>query len=163
MVQETYYQRNKEKCLARTREHKRKHKEKVKEWSKVYREKHKEDISKRNRERRLANIEKYKEREKNASKKNPTRRKTAQLRRDYNITYDDYNNMLLKQNYSCAICGTHQDNLRQKLCIDHNHATGKIRSLLCHGCNLILGNCLESITVLENAIKYLKLHDNGIN
>jgi hypothetical protein len=152
---ETYYQRNKQKCLERTREYKRTHKDKVKEWSKKYCEKNKAAISIRARERRLANIEKYKERERRAGKKNPIIRKRAQLKRDYNITLDDYNNMLMAQNNSCAICGMPQNKLKKNLCIDHNHKTGEIRALLCHSCNLILGNCFESISVLERAIEYL--------
>lgn len=153
---ETYYQRNRDACNKRTREYKKKNKDKVKKWSKTYCEKHKEDISRKNRQRRLDNIEIYKEREKNASKKSAAVRKKAQLKRDYNLTIEEHNNMLIQQDYTCAICGTHQNDLRQNLCIDHNHTTGKIRGLLCHQCNLVLGNALDNIGVLENAIQYLK-------
>jgi len=42
--------------------------------------------------------------------------------------------------------------------VDHNHSTGKIRSLLCQGCNHGIGHFKESITLLKRAIKYLEVH-----
>lgn len=38
----------------------------------------------------------------------------------------------------------------------HDHKTGKIRGLLCRACNHGLGNFLDSIENLEEAINYLK-------
>ena len=45
-----------------------------------------------------------------------------------------------------------------KLCVDHNHATGKVRKLLCHDCNTMIGKAKEDIQILESAINYLKKH-----
>lgn len=42
--------------------------------------------------------------------------------------------------------------------IDHCHATGKIRGVLCSNCNMSIGGFKESISSLEKAIKYLKTH-----
>ena len=61
-----------------------------------------------------------------------------------------------KQAGCCAICGKHQANLKQTMNVDHNHKTGKIRGLLCHNCNLLLGFAEENIQTLKNAINYLK-------
>lgn len=54
-----------------------------------------------------------------------------------------YDEMLAKQNGTCALCtatssGRKTDN--GWLLIDHDHATGEVRGLLCHPCNQMLGN-----------------------
>lgn len=54
----------------------------------------------------------------------------------------------------CAICGEPCPKF-PRLCIDHDHITGKIRGLLCKQCNLGLGNFRDSPEILEAAIAYL--------
>ena len=73
----------------------------------------------------------------------------------YGITYIEYNKMFTEQNGCCAICGIHQSKLKKRLFVDHNHSTGKIRKLLCHHCNAMLGMAKENTTTLLNAIDYL--------
>lgn len=72
------------------------------------------------------------------------------------ITHDTYLKMLEEQDNKCAICLTSNMDLEKLLSVDHCHTTGKVRGLLCNNCNLALGNFKDSITSLENAIKYLK-------
>jgi hypothetical protein len=79
-----------------------------------------------------------------------------QLKQRYEITVEDYNKLLSKQNYKCAICEKLQVNLAHRLSIDHNHITGKIRGLLCNPCNIALGHFYDSLTNLEKAIEYLR-------
>lgn len=50
----------------------------------------------------------------------------------------------------CAICGA-----TDKLCWDHNHATGKFRGTLCNTCNLGIGLLKDSPYLLERAIEYV--------
>ena len=82
------------------------------------------------------------------------------LASNYNLTLNEYNNLVELQNGTCAICGKVETMANQfglcPLSVDHNHSTGKVRGLLCSRCNLILGNAKDDIEVLENAIKYLK-------
>ena len=47
-----------------------------------------------------------------------------------------------------------------KICVDHNHTTGKIRGLLCHKCNSMLGYIKESPLTLQRAVAYLQYYDN---
>lgn len=81
--------------------------------------------------------------------------------RRYNITVDEVQAMLEKQNYCCAICGIHQDDVQHvefkysPLVIDHDHNTGKVRGLLCPSCNLLLGNALDNPDTLIKAALYL--------
>ncbi len=84
----------------------------------------------------------------------------AKLKAKYGITSIDYQEMLEKQNGKCAICGTTNPGGRMGLCgpvfhVDHCHSSGKIRGLLCHSCNVGLGNFNDNVTALANAIAYL--------
>lgn len=80
----------------------------------------------------------------------------AHLKRNFNLTLDEYNSMLDSQNGKCMICGgTEMNNKNKVLCVDHDHKTGKIRGLLCGLCNSGLGKFRDNKQFLENAIKYL--------
>ena len=80
----------------------------------------------------------------------------------YGITEQQYEDMLREQNGVCAICHrTNNEIIKEtgeprNLHVDHNHATGKIRGLLCGGCNKSIGQLGESIDLLMRAIEYLK-------
>jgi len=99
------------------------------------------------KERYLSNRDK----EKNRSYSN-------RIKRLYGITEFDYNKMIEKQNGKCAICGSIKigRGKTNKFCIDHNHKTGKVRGLLCHNCNVLLGKLSDNIKLCQNIIKYLK-------
>lgn len=77
------------------------------------------------------------------------------LRKTYGIDIKQYNEMVKSQDYRCAICGLYQTEKRL-LVVDHCHDTGVIRGLLCHNCNVALGNFKDNVQSLENAIDYLK-------
>lgn len=79
------------------------------------------------------------------------------LRRLYGITLEDYNLMHAAQEGRCGLCGEAPDTMR-RMHVDHDHVTGKIRALLCHHCNLLIGNAKESIERLRLAIIYLERH-----
>lgn len=73
-----------------------------------------------------------------------------------NFTIEDYNLLFQQQKGCCKICGRHQKDMKKRLHLDHCHKTGKVRGLLCSHCNSVLGFALDNVTVLENAVKYLK-------
>jgi hypothetical protein len=86
--------------------------------------------------------------------------KKYSLKTKYNLTEEDYTNLLIEQNHKCAICGIDAQQLsKKKLYVDHNHETGKVRELLCHNCNVSLGLMKESIQTLSKAIAYLDKHN----
>lgn len=58
--------------------------------------------------------------------------------------------MLAEQDGRCKICGQ-----LKKLNVDHDHATGEVRGLLCHGCNVGIGFFRDSPELLRSAIDYL--------
>jgi hypothetical protein len=80
-----------------------------------------------------------------------TRRRTH-LKRKYNITLEEYDAMYTKQDGRCAIC----DEQYPILCVDHCHATGRVRGLLCPRCNKALGVFNDDIYILSRAIDYLR-------
>lgn len=80
----------------------------------------------------------------------------------YGLTLDQYNKLLEKQDYRCAICGVeHKEEKGKQLVIDHNHSTAvtDIRGLLCNACNLGLGIFKDNVSVLEKAAKYLEQYN----
>lgn len=81
--------------------------------------------------------------------------RNAQLRKNYGITLAEYNAMFAAQNGLCKGCYGHQSSLRKSLSVDHNHATGKVRGLLCDRCNVALGMVRDDIQVLNRLAAYL--------
>ena len=115
-------------------------------------------------DRRNNNAEKMKKWSARAREINPDYYRNADLKRTYGITIDDYNQMLAAQNNVCAVCGLperrvdHRTKQLSRLAVDHCHTTGKVRGLLCHHCNAMLGSSIDSIKNLEKGIAYLRLH-----
>jgi recombination endonuclease VII len=83
-------------------------------------------------------------------------RKTI-LKIQHSLTQADYEAMLDRQRGMCAICGATTPRMagRQFFMIDHDHATGKIRGLLCSPCNLGLGSFGDRVDWLVSAAAYL--------
>jgi hypothetical protein len=79
-------------------------------------------------------------------------RKMYKIKYSYGLTKEQYIDLKTKCNNACSICG----NKERKLCVDHNHTTGKVRGLLCKSCNSGLGIFKDSPEVLKVAIKYLE-------
>lgn len=79
------------------------------------------------------------------------------LLRTYGVTEQWYAETLAAQGTQCAICGGTKPGGRYKVFhIDHDHATGRIRGLLCSGCNHLLGQARDSVAILGAAIGYLQ-------
>ena len=101
----------------------------------------------------LVERKKRRERDRIFRKNNPNASREHKLRMRYGITLKDKEEMLIGQNGLCSIC---QTNISNKACVDHNHKTDKIRSLLCDGCNTGIGMFKENIITMQKAIQYLK-------
>lgn len=80
------------------------------------------------------------------------------LRKDYGLTVADWNMLFDVQQGCCYICGKHQSILKSRLCVDHSHESGKVRSLLCCKCNMALGLVEESTDILQKRLSYVKNH-----
>ncbi len=89
------------------------------------------------------------------------------LRRAYGITLIHYNKMLALQGGVCALCQRPERVVSGKkgrakrhghLHVDHDHKSGVVRGLLCHGCNTALGHFQDDPDLLEWAARYLRTH-----
>lgn len=63
--------------------------------------------------------------------------------RAYGITSADYSRMVAEQGDTCALCGTADKGRTERYeqwCVDHCHATGRVRGLLCYQCNNSVGH-----------------------
>lgn len=85
------------------------------------------------------------------------KRRDEYLRSHYGIETEQYDKMRWDQNGLCAICGEAGTEVRgQRLHVDHDHATGKVRALLCSACNVGLGSFKDNPQRLRKAVEYLK-------
>lgn len=117
---------------------------------------------------RLNNKDKLTIRSKKWRIENPTEYRNHKLKYLYNISFDQYNTLLIKQNNRCIGCNKHELECKNKLSVDHNHkccpgvrSCGKcIRGLLCSQYNHALGLLSDNIQTLQNLINYLK--NNGL-
>jgi len=72
---------------------------------------------------------------------------TQMIRIKYKLSREEYEELL--KITRCQICDS-----EEKLHIDHDHTTGKVRGRLCNTCNLRLGNQVENGWYLK-AVSYL--------
>jgi Recombination endonuclease VII len=80
------------------------------------------------------------------------------LKRKFGLTQADYEDLLARQGGGCRICGKRPGKI--SLHVDHDHETGKVRGLLCVGCNNALGQFHDDAALLHRAIRYL---DDGLS
>ena len=83
------------------------------------------------------------------------------LFKKYGITLEQYYEILDDQLGKCAICHATCSGMRKGVprlyfCVDHDHKTGKIRGLLCLGCNKILGAFNDDPELFIKAMYYLR-------
>jgi hypothetical protein len=104
----------------------------------------------------------------NQERYDPIKQRDNNLKRLYGKQFgiDEYNKLLEKQDFKCAICKTTEIKGRKTgrggqievFYVDHDHKTGKVRGLLCNICNRTMGYVGENSGVLEEMIKYLQKH-----
>lgn len=59
--------------------------------------------------------------------------------------------------FYCRICKRHiMIEQSRDVCLDHDHATGKIRGWICNRCNTGMGNFQDDVNILQRAILWLK-------
>lgn len=80
----------------------------------------------------------------------PETKRRWNLSSRYGMTEEDFTEMVAKQGGVCAICGKSMN----RPCIDHDHATGVVRGVLCHRCNIIIGGW-DDADIRKRALEYL--------
>lgn len=107
--------------------------------------------------------EEYRQRTKaevKAFRKRSPQTRLAHILRQYGITIADFERMRQEQGGCCAVCGRSDsaDKRGYRLHVDHCHATGKVRGLLCSNCNLGIGKFGDKPELLDAALQYVRKH-----
>lgn len=79
--------------------------------------------------------------------------KAYDIQRLYGLTPAQHTELLNKASGCCQICKS-----TERLHIDHDHTTGKVRGILCSSCNVGLGYFKDSPLLLLKANRYLTEH-----
>lgn len=82
--------------------------------------------------------------------------RAAELQRKYGISSDEAKAILASQGGCCAICSSGEPGGRGDWHVDHCHASGRVRGLLCSTCNVGLGMFKDDEMLLINASRYLR-------
>ena len=85
-------------------------------------------------------------------------RNAAQNARRYGLDVSQYEALMARK--ECGICGANDAGGRGSFHIDHCHASGKVRGILCHRCNTGLGSLGDTVESLKLAMAYLV--DSGL-
>lgn len=146
---------------------------------KAFRKAHPEVIRAREKASRLKHIEKARQRSreyhqkhrdrlrlyrKEWQKKNSDACHLKKMQRIHGLEPGEYAKKFEIQQGLCAICREperlkdRRSGMRRRLSVDHNHATGKNRGLLCGACNAALGHMRDNVRILRAAIDYLNLY-----
>lgn len=89
--------------------------------------------------------------------RNAEQRRDYHLRTRYGISLQDYAVLRAAQAGKCAICSKPETAvLGGSLAVDHCHATGKVRGLLCNHCNRGAGFFDDNPKLLRKAAAYLE-------
>jgi hypothetical protein len=106
---------------------------------------------------RRENPERFREYQAEYRSRPENKRKMRDLyyRRTFGITADDFDRMLAEQSGACAICGERPE-VEARMHVDHEHATGRIRGILCSRCNHAIGLLREDVALFERAVRYLR-------
>jgi hypothetical protein len=112
-----------------------------------------------------ANKAKKKARQKAYYYRHRERRLAAVRLVNYKIAPADFEAMLIAQDGKCAICrcapSARYKGRLKNLAVDHDHVTGRIRALLCNGCNAGLGHFKNNPLTLIAAVQYLSIHSSS--
>jgi hypothetical protein len=67
------------------------------------------------------------------------------------LTLEDFRKMVRKSHGKCAVCRARM----VKVCVDHDHKTGRVRGLLCSGCNTFAGYLDKRGHLLKTMLRYI--------
>lgn len=83
------------------------------------------------------------------------------LQKKYGLTMEGFEALVAKQQGACASCGrAFGTTPSTRPNVDHDHETGEIRGVLCHGCNAGIGLLGDSMEGVQQALNYLQKVSN---
>lgn len=87
------------------------------------------------------------------------RRKAAnhekRVQNTYGLKKGEYARLYEFQGGLCALC-RRATGASRRLSVDHDHATGDVRGLLCRPCNTYLGHARDKLAFFRRCLGYLK-------
>lgn len=83
------------------------------------------------------------------------------LKRNYGLSLEQYEEMQRLCEFKCAICHQPETDFKRKLAVDHDHRSGNVRALLCVRCNNGIGYFKEKTMLLMRAIVYLNIFETA--
>jgi len=89
---------------------------------------------------------------------NPDRHRARHVKNRYGIGQVEYDEMVAEAAGLCPVCHEPPPSPLKALDLDHDHATGAIRGLLCRGCNLALGGARDNPQILRDLADYVEAH-----
>jgi hypothetical protein len=99
--------------------------------------------------------------EKEYAKNKPHKCRERRVKSLYGIDGKGLQDLMNEQKGCCAICGESlvTPQTTRNYSVDHDHATGKVRGLLCGNCNAAVGLVNEDISICKSLIEYLRKYD----
>lgn len=88
--------------------------------------------------------------------RNLTAERAYLVGRNYGLNVAEYEALYLRQHGCCPTCLRPLVMFARPACIDHCHATGKVRGIVCHQCNIALGGAKDDAATLSRMIAYLE-------
>jgi hypothetical protein len=149
---------------------KERYNKKAREWQQRDRAENGDKVRLRAKNYRNANKDRIAEWKRRAYAANQTGERARRVLRQYNVTPEQYTELLANQNGCCAVCKCDTPNGRfKKWHLDHDHSCcpgkfscGKcIRGLLCHKCNVGMGNLSDDYRLLRAAADYLENYEKN--
>lgn len=83
--------------------------------------------------------------------------------RTHGLTLDQFHALYESQDMACAVCGDELSTNKQAIHIDHCHRSGRVRGLLCGGCNVGLGMFRDEPQRMQRAIAYVTEHHRKVS
>ena len=126
------------------------YRKKVQASNRAYRAAHRDELNARARKTYAENDE-YRARRRLTG--NKWYRREERLKQVYGLSLQDYEAMVAQQGGVCRVCKTKP---ARPLFVDHSHASGRVRGLLCHPCNAALGFMRDDPVIAAAAAEYLR-------
>jgi hypothetical protein len=153
--QRAYYAANREAEIAKQRARRAADPEKYRAVGKARREREREKRRIEARAYYAANRERYREHAKVYRVRKAAEIRDRRLRKTYGLSPEGYAALVSAQGGRCAICLDPLVAERRRTHVDHDHATGAVRGILCADCNVGLGRFRDRADALRRAADYL--------
>jgi Recombination endonuclease VII len=85
-------------------------------------------------------------------------RRKQHYKNKYGLTIEQRDALLAAQDHCCAVCSARDPGNKIGWVVDHRREPFKVRGILCHFCNLALGNVKDNTETLHKLIHYLEKH-----